>query len=418
MEFTSPAPGSATQQTDGLDLADDSREVAITAISFGTRAGSEIFPTVETESDVIADATLLRAFRQEQGGRPQPGPSAIFFGQVVESIVSQVSLPGVNASQPARLTEWIFTAGRRLWIVRAVQKLSPIQALFSLGSSPDDLSLTSPDLEQSLKGSDHVQDAVVSNSYLPLVNTLPQTVVNNNYPTPAWWMGACDNGHYQWDNYLNPYHYKAYSLGTSYRNVTACGPRSSYYEGPDVMVYFFSGAFRVYEWECVELALRFLYIAYGVEPYGANGNLVVMNYSGSSLAKIYNGTSGKVPVPGDVLSLCYYCTFGHTSVVIESSVNAKGNGSITAMEENNSPNGRAVLSVVNWYVVGNLGPVIGWLHPRRGAQTPTPTPTWTATPSATLTPTLIPQPTLTPGPTLTPDPAQSIYLFMPFLGSQ
>ena len=51
--------------------------------------------------------------------------------------------------------------------------------------------------------------------------------------------------------------------------------------------------------------MRYLYLAYGIAPYGANGNTVVPNYRssyGGNLRVIGNGTPGGAPQPGDVLS--------------------------------------------------------------------------------------------------------------------
>ncbi len=410
-EYIPPDPASGAQMAYAFDRADPNKELSITAVPFGIKAGSELFPAVDANSDPAALAALLSAYRQGQGGQPQPGPAAVFFGQTVKSSTSQVNLPGVDSRQAARLTEWVFTAGGRLWIVRTIQYLTPLEALFPSGSPAISLTITSPTLDHPT--ANPALAATIQKIYLPfaMVPPTPPKPPNPdpNLPAPSWWKGTCDNGHYQWDPYMNPYRYTAYPLGTSYRNVPACGPRSSYYEGPDVMIYFYDGAFPAYEWECVELSLRFMYLAYKVPPYPANGNGILMNYSGSRLDKISNGTKGTAPAPGDVLSLCSYCIYGHTSVVIDSNVDKSGNGTVTAMEQNNSYNGKAVLTVSNWVVFGNIGNVIGWLHPHPTPPTPVPTLTPTATP--------IPTPTITPIPP-TPDPSQTNKSYLPHIQVQ
>ncbi len=58
-----------------------------------------------------------------------------------------------------------------------------------------------------------------------------------------------------------------------------CGPRRNADGGTDRLVRFFTGAWGEQEWECVELAMRFMYLAYGVSPYSANGMDVYANYS-------------------------------------------------------------------------------------------------------------------------------------------
>ena len=59
------------------------------------------------------------------------------------------------------------------------------------------------------------------------------------------------------------------------------------------------------EWQCVELAMRFMALSTECVPYGANGDSVVDNYStadGGGLVKYRNGTPGIAPLPGDVIS--------------------------------------------------------------------------------------------------------------------
>ena len=107
--------------------------------------------------------------------------------------------------------------------------------------------------------------------------------------------------------------------------------------------------------------MRFLYLAYGIGPYGANGSQVVWNYSGSLLAKITNGIAGLAPHSDDVLSYGATSSYGHTSVVSASNVNASGNGTITVIEENATASGSATLTVTNWTVNGDAGAVSGWL---------------------------------------------------------
>jgi hypothetical protein len=125
--------------------------------------------------------------------------------------------------------------------------------------------------------------------------------------TPAWWSGVCDVGNNPGSN----------ALAASYNGVQACGPGPEQ-GGADHEVQFYKGAWGEYEWECVELAMRYMYLIYGIAPYSANGNTVVSNYSGSVLTKVQNDT-GSVPTPGDILSFAAnsfgHGTTGHTAVV-------------------------------------------------------------------------------------------------------
>ncbi len=193
------------------------------------------------------------------------------------------------------------------------------------------------------------------------------------YARPSWWKGACDVG----------YHPGSYRLTADFDGLQACAPGPAQ-GGADHLVRFFSGAWGEYEWECVELSMRWMYLAWGVRPYGANGNGVVANYPNGQagyppLTKVSNGTRAEAPVPGDVLSIDDSDSFGHTEVIAATSVNSSGNGVLRAITDNwdAQSDGWVWLSVSNWVVSDRVpgNRVLGWLHdpawrlgvPRRAA---------------------------------------------------
>ncbi len=172
-------------------------------------------------------------------------------------------------------------------------------------------------------------------------------------PNPAWWQGTiCDTPNYP----------GSYALGTSFNNVTACGPGPAYQGGTDHYVLFTGATFGEFEWECVELSMRYMYLVYGIQPYSSPGGKdVVPNYSGSILTKVANnGTS--LPAPGDIISIrnSQYDQYGHTSVVTGVNV-INSSGSISTMEQNGpaNSNGGNTISVTNNILGSN---VTGWLH--------------------------------------------------------
>jgi len=177
---------------------------------------------------------------------------------------------------------------------------------------------------------------------------------------PSWWAGACDSGN-------DP---GGHALGASYRGVAVCGPRPNADHATDRLVQFFSGAWGEQEWECVELSMRFLYLADGVVPYPANGKDVYANYAagyGGGLVKIANGTVGTAPVPGDVLTFGGTTTNpnGHTGVVESTSIDASGTGTLRMLSQNDTVDGWRTITVTAWTVNGlapSLGSVPGWLH--------------------------------------------------------
>ena len=172
-------------------------------------------------------------------------------------------------------------------------------------------------------------------------------------PNPIWWQGTiCDTPNYP----------GSYALGASYNNVTACGPGPAYQGGTDHYVLFTGATFGEFEWECVELSMRYMYLVYGIQPYSSPGGKdVVSNYSGSILTKVTNnGTS--LPNPGDVISIrnSQYDQYGHTSVVTGVDVTS-GSGYVYTMEQNGpaGSNGSNTINVTNNILGSN---VTSWLH--------------------------------------------------------
>ncbi len=182
--------------------------------------------------------------------------------------------------------------------------------------------------------------------------------------TPGWWKGGpCDPTNYP----------GSHPLGASWHGLVACGPGPTQ-GGQDHLVTFFPGAWGELEWECVELSMRWMYLAWGVNPYPADGWDLVADYAlgndkatynpdGPQLVVVHNGTLGAVPQPGDVISVARTKanSFGHTAVVTANAVDAQGNGTITVIEQNGGAgnDGWATYPVTGW-VVGDG--VSGWLH--------------------------------------------------------
>jgi len=177
-------------------------------------------------------------------------------------------------------------------------------------------------------------------------------------PQPSWWDNTvCDTV-----NYPGSYH-----LGGSYNGVLACGP-GPMQGGTDHLVHFFVGAVGEYEWECLELSMRYMYLAYDINPYyipsGYAKDLVSYYktaYPNGFLVPTTNNGSN-VPTPGDIFSSNngigdYY---GHTGVITAVNV-INGNGTITILEQNHTlPSDGTRLITVSNGVLG--GGITSWLH--------------------------------------------------------
>jgi hypothetical protein len=185
---------------------------------------------------------------------------------------------------------------------------------------------------------------------------------------PSWWSGICDATNWNARAAAAGWHGAgAHPLGASYLGVAVCGPRPSVDGAPNVL--WKRPGWGELEFQCVELAMRFMAQVYGVSAYDANGDSVVRNYQaadGGGLVKVSNGTVGIAPQPGDVISFDSP-GLGHVGVVAASNVDASGDGSITMLSQNDTSDGWRTLNVARWRVAGfgSYSPY-GWLHDPAG----------------------------------------------------
>jgi hypothetical protein len=355
LTFATSDPDSAIQMATAGEREPLLRQLSITAVPFGASPPMESLPSARPGLAKSYRAAL-KAYRERQGGDPHDGAVMRLFGEDVSGSTSIVRLRvrGENPV-PVAITEWVVEAGPRLWILRASRELertsvwrpSATAAAFpfaSLALSSRDLSRPSTSL-----ASQHTQGRLPHDG--------PGVVTGmSDLPVPGWWDGECDTVNFSAETGA-----PAYPLGAEYRAMKACGPRPWADGGPWRWVSFGPGLMSQIEWQCPELSKRFLYLAYDIPPYGANGNQMVDNYDGDLLEKVWNCTAGRAPAPDDVLSYGRYTTYGHTSVVMAADVDAAGDGTIDVIEQNSSRDGDSRLYVDNW-CVESYTDVIGWLH--------------------------------------------------------
>jgi hypothetical protein len=379
-------PNNPFQSTPGSNfvqraIATDSnphKSFSVTAVPYGTR-DDDLLPLAK-EGGAEEYRLKLRGAWKNQETPPQAAPSIQIFGKQISGNEYHVRMAVDSLTEKSVLVdEWVAEAGKRLWIIRVLhenssdatfkQKLADIKISSSTLDQPStELKATQSIYTDTLQ-MPSVQAAQLSTTQsqaLTLTDSNPTSALSTrllagstgNLGFPSLWNGTvCDKAN----------HPTAYALGASYRNVPACGPRPAYdADGyADLAVQYFSGAWGVLEFECVELSMRFMHLAYGINPYGANGNQVVANYSGSAL-KAYsssgNGINASI-APGDILSWNTSSSAGHTSVVSGLSLNSAGSGSLTVMEQNGAASGSFTYPVSNWVVnTSGYGSILGWLH--------------------------------------------------------
>jgi hypothetical protein len=161
-----------------------------------------------------------------------------------------------------------------------------------------------------------------------------------------------------------------YALGASYLDDYACGPANNAgagYEVPAAGPYMGFFEDSNYEYQCTELADRFLFDDYGKDPVNGTAltgaNFVTTAAAASDLAEAsYVPGSHTLPAAGDIVSMWSATnSVGHVAVVtsVQSSLLTTGTGYIQVIEENGATHrtmeggfpvggGSNVIRVVNW----------------------------------------------------------------------
>ena len=82
---------------------------------------------------------------------------------------------------------------------------------------------------------------------------------------------------------MRPWQPRLVCPGRILRRRCGRGPGSAQ-GGTDVEEHFFQGAWGEYEWECVELVMRYMYLVFGIAPSQRQWRYpVVSNYNGNAL---------------------------------------------------------------------------------------------------------------------------------------
>jgi hypothetical protein len=279
------------------------------------------------------------------------GPSGIFWNETVSGIQVDFSLPTTSGTMRLRSIEWYIEHNARLWSfiltwdteMQNAAGWEQASRIFSVqnsqgGNLPD----TVIDLGKSFQASKAASDTTTLKGLADV-------------GMPSWWSGVCND-----NNFYPAMGVHSYTLGASWHGVQVCGPKYSMH-----LVHFFSGSYGEFEFQCVELVMRFLYLEWGIAPWGGNGN-TIKDAPPSSIVFYPNGT--QAIIPGDIITenASSSNSTGHAVVVTGVSLDANGTGTISIMEQNASSPGNRSLSVIYWQVQPDawaFGQIIqGWLH--------------------------------------------------------
>jgi uncharacterized delta-60 repeat protein len=292
------------------------------------------------------------------------GPTAVFWDETVTSMQMDLMLPLSSGDLQVRSLEWYVEHAGRLWSFILTWDTGMSNAAeweqasknFSIQKTAGGKIIdTALDLGAAFLETQSTQAALPSSSPVPV-------------GAPAWWSGVCDDNNY----FAFSSHHS--TILSTWLGVSACGPIPTH----DRPVTFFTGAWGQYEFECVELVMRFLYLEWGIKPFNGNGNTIKNYYPTNSMVFYPNGTP--FIVSGDVITEngdgSYPNSVGHTMIVTGVSLDSVGTGTISILEQNSSNKGSRTLHVTTWsvdpdpYTWGRT--IQGWLHAKVNQPGPDP----------------------------------------------
>ncbi len=334
----------------GLAQRDGFGSVNIKATVGGKTPG--VGRPVYTPGGVVAYRQTVRDMETARDGRVvSSGPTGLFWDETVPGMQVDLTLPTSAGDLKVRSIEWYVEHNHRLW--------SFIMTWDTGLPTASDWEAASRNISVQKTVGENLADTAIDLSAIPespaggeiLGNGAPVTV-----SAPSWWDGTCDT-----NNYYPATGVHAIKL-YKWLGVTACGPVPT----TDYLVHFYAGAVGQYEFQSVELVMRFLYLEWNIAPWAGVAN-TIKNSLPASMVFYANDGSHKL-VTGDILTedASAQNPTGHSMVVIGVTLDANRNGTVQFMEQNASTAGQRTLNVVNGVVQPDAfvwGQTIqGWLH--------------------------------------------------------
>jgi hypothetical protein len=283
------------------------------------------------------------------------GSVGIFWNETVPSIQIDTSMPTELGNINVRSIEWYVEHNSRLWSFKITWDTK-------IGNSNEWNDIANNFSIQKQDGAKLADNAIdLGNAFLlPMeASGISGSGAPIDVGTPSWWSGVCDD-----DNYFPATGIHSTLIGSAWHGVPACGPVTYRPPYPRHLVHFFTGAWGEFEFECVELVMRFLYQEWGIEPWGGSANTIKNSPPASIDFYINDGTH--VFVPGDILTEENLTqTSGHAVIITGVNLDGNGTGTVSILEQNSSSNGSRSMNVTNWRFdidAWTTYRIQGWLH--------------------------------------------------------
>jgi uncharacterized delta-60 repeat protein len=284
------------------------------------------------------------------------GPTGLFWNETIQGIQEDLSLTTSAGNLQVRSIEWYVTHDNRLWSF-IITWNTEMQNASEWEAASRNILVQKPESENLADTAIDLGTAFLENQSAGEISIMGAPV---DVGAPSWWSGKCDDTNY----YAHTTPHTHSTVLAKWHGVSACGPVG----GPDYAVQFFPGAWGEYEFECVELVMRFLYLEWGIAPWGGNANQIAYSPHLPNSLVFYPNDGSRGIVPGDIITenASTQNSAGHTAVVTGISLNGTGTGTIRILEQKASSSGQRSLNVQNWQVQPDTwawGQTIqGWLH--------------------------------------------------------
>jgi hypothetical protein len=336
----------------GLDQMDGFGIVNIKATAAGNAPG--IGRPVYNSGDVVAYRQAVWQIESSKKDRiVSNGPTGLFWNETVPGIQVDLTLPTYSGEMKVRSIEWYVEHNNRLWSFIITWDIE-MQNAAGWEAASTNFSAQKSDNENLADTAVNLGTAFLESKAASEISSMGGPV---DMGTPPWWSGVCND-----NNFYPAMGAHSFVLGTPWHGLYACGPFNSMH-----LVHFFTGANGEFEFQCVELVMRFLYLEWGITPFSGNGNTIKDHYPASSMV-FYSNDGTHAIVPGDIITEDGSTpnSSGHAVVVTGVFLDGNGTGTVSILEQNSSSAGQRSLSVKKWQVQPDAwtwgSTIQGWLH--------------------------------------------------------
>ena len=251
------------------------QQLLIYPVAYGLVPAASDLPISEPGASYVYKLKTIEMMFSE-GQKIIDIPPMVIFDEEVKpfAAITPGELPEENDDRLNII--WILEKGERIWIIQynEMGDFSSDEKIAGINEKMAQIQISSPNISNPSTSLDLFESGAFTGGEFEIGTDAAGLT---DLPFPPWWSGDCNVNN----------HPGSYPLGSSFRGVKACGPRNT-----EVWVNFGAGASQL-EWQCPEITKRYLYLAFGIPPFSANGKDVVNNCPSNSQAGKSSQRHGK-----------------------------------------------------------------------------------------------------------------------------